>query len=253
MPNRDDSFRAMLLDFFVETAPGPELSDWLRDIGQSPQGSVAEKRQRIREHTAYLTMPVETFPEQTRAYLSAYHSEGLAVLCDVLGLSADGTKDTRYRRIMREVGFREGWLQRPAENGAMSPTVAIVRPFVEWYPINKRCAHESDYYGAFAEEMADVFGDDLVHEQLPIAFGSALKIDFHIGHPQEPRVGVEFKRPKNNSELQKALGQVSQYKTRYGDELLLVLIPDDIDKAQKTLFMDSCRLAGVQVVVKEAA
>jgi hypothetical protein len=113
--------------------------------------------------------------------------------------------------------------------------------------------HEADYYGAFAEEMEEVFDETIVHEQLPIAYGSSLKIDFHIGHPQQGGVGIEFKRPKTNSELQRALGQLQQYKTRYGDQLLIILIPDDIDKAQRTLFVDSCKLVGIQLVTKEAA
>jgi hypothetical protein len=253
MPARDDALRAKLLDFFLETAPGPALSDWLRDIGQSTQGTVADKRQRIRQHTAFLSTPVEEFPERLVGYLDPYTSDGLADLCEVLELDDEGTRDTRYRRVMREVGFREGWLQKPLDSERKEPKLATVRPFVQWYPIVKRGAHEADYYDAFAEEMEEVFDESVVHGQLPIAYGSSLKIDFHIGHPQQGGVGVEFKRPKTNSELQRALGQVQQYKTRYGDQLLIVLVPDDIEKAQKTLFLDSCKLAGIDVVVKEAA
>lgn len=95
--------------------------------------------------------------------------------------------------------------------------------------------HEADYYDACVEEMEEIFDENVVHEQLRIAYGSSLKIDFYIGHPQHGGVGVEFKRPKTNSELQRALGQVQQYKTRYGDQLLIVLVPDDIDKAQKNI------------------
>jgi hypothetical protein len=253
LPTRDDALRATLLDFFVDTAPSPYLTDWLRDIGQPTQGTVAEKRLRIKEHTAYLSMPVETLPDQTAFYLSPFTSDALEELCKVLGLSPDGTRDMRYRRIMREVRFREGWLQKLSEDERRLPTASTVRPFVQWYPVIKRGTHESDYYGAFAEEMEEVFDENMVHEQLPVAYGSSLKIDFHIGHPQHGGVGIEFKRPKSNSELQRALGQIQQYKSRYGDELLIVLFPDEIDKAQKTLFLDSCKLTGIDVVVKEAA
>jgi hypothetical protein len=253
MPARDESLRASLLEFFIETTPGPALADWLRDIGQSLHGTVAEKRQRIRQHTAFLSTPVEEFRERLLSYLDPYTSEGLADLCQLLGLDAEGNRDARYRRIVREVGFRESWLHKPVENEKNRPTVSTVRPFVQWYPIVKRGGHEADYYGAFAAEMEEIFDASVVHEQWPMAHGSSLKIDFHIGHPQHGGVGVEFKRPNTNSELQRALGQLQQYKTRYGDQLLIVLVPDDIDRAQKTLFLDSCKLVGIEVIVKEAA
>jgi hypothetical protein len=37
------------------------------------------------------------------------------------------------------------------------------------------------------------------------------------------------------------IGQLSQFKSRYGEHLMLVLLPDFIDKAQQMMFTDACR------------
>jgi hypothetical protein len=240
--------RQKLLDYYVEMATGAELSQWLRDLGQDSGGTVEEKGKRVLAHTKYLTMPAEKFPEQTRHYLNAYESQHLEEICEQLNLSTTGTKDERYRRIMREVGFREGWLNRPGDKQPV--TIESVRPFVEWYPILKRGKYEKEFYPAFAEEMEEIFGEEKVHEQYAVAHGNSLKVDFHLGHPQESGVGIEFKLPINNAELQRGIGQLGQYKTRYGENLILVLIPDFIDKTQQVMFTDACRQVGVTVLLK---
>ena len=244
----DPLSRQKLLDYYVEMSTGAELSEWLRDLGQDPSGTVEDKSKRVLAHTGYLTMPAERFPEQTRHYLDAYGSQHLEEICRLLNLPTEGTKDQRYRRIMREVGFREGWLDRPGDK--LSITIETVRPFVECYPILKRGQYEKEFYPAFAEEMEEILGEENVHEQYAIAHGNSLKIDFHLGHPQEHGVGVEFKIPINNAELQRGIGQLSQYKNRYGEHLMLVLLPDFIDKTQQMLFTDACRQTGVTVLIK---
>jgi len=246
----DIELRSKLLDYYLENYTGQELSDWLRDLGQDPKGTVAEKMDRVRQHTKYLSMTAEEFPQQTMHYLDTFPSDHLAGICEALGIDAEGTKDALYRRIMREVGYREGWLSRLEAISDATFTVPTVRPFVEWYPIIKRGRYEKDFYPAFAEEMEEVFGDEFVHEELPIASGTTLKIDFHLGHPQREGVGVEFKMPTNNSEIQRALGQLDQYKERYGEKLLIVLFPDFLDKAQEALFVDQVSAKGVTIIVK---
>jgi hypothetical protein len=248
MPAPDPLLRQELLDYYVEMSTGSELSEWLRDLGQDPGGTVEEKSTRVLAHSGYLTMPAERFPEQTRHYLNAYGSHHLEEICGLLNLPTEGTKDERYRRIVREVGFREGWINRPPDKQPV--TLETVRPFVEWYPILKRGKYEKEFYPAFAEEMEEIFGEENVHEQYAVAHGNSLKIDFHLGHPQEPGVGVEFKIPISNAELQRGIGQLSQYKTRYGEHLILVLFPDFIDKAQQMMFTDACLHAGVTVLLK---
>lgn len=245
----DIEFRKALLECYLSLATSPELSRWLEDIGQDSKGSVEDKRQRIRQHTQYLSMPRETFPRQTLSYLSPYAADHLAEICEALGLEIDGTKDDLFRRIYREVGYREGWLQRVSAT-VESFDKQLVLPFVTWYPVRTKGEYESDYYESFDGEMVEVFGEECVHPEYPVAHGSTLKIDFHIGRPQQPGVGVEFKRPANNSELQRALGQMDQYLAAYGRNLIVVLVPDDLNKAQETLFVDALRGKGIAAVVK---
>jgi hypothetical protein len=135
-------------------------------------------------------------------------------------------------------------------DGNTTITVDTVRPFVEWYPLLNRGKYEKDLYPAFAEEMEEIFGEENLHEQYAVAHGNSLKIDFHIGHPQEHGVGVEFKVPASNAELQRGVGQLGQYKLRYGDHLILVMVPDFLDKTQQMMFTDACRQFGVSVIVK---
>jgi len=242
--------RSKLLDYFIENYTSQELSDWLRDLGQDPKGTVAEKKVRVRQHTKYLSMAAEEFPHQTMHHLDIFPSGHLADICEALGIDAEGTKDACYRRIMREVGYREGWLSGLKSVSDATFTVLTVKPFIQWYPVIKRGKYEKDFYPAFEEEMKEIFGPDFVHRDLPIASGTTLKIDFHLGHPQREGVGVEFKMPTNNSEIQRALGQLDQYKERYGDRLLIVLFPDFLNEAQKTLFVDQLSAKGVTIVVK---
>jgi hypothetical protein len=122
----DPELRQCLLDFFIDSATGQDLSEWLRDIGLDPKGSVADKQNRIRQNTRYLSMPSDDFPAQTEIYLKPFTSDDLADICEVLGLRVEGTRDARYRRIMREVRFREGWVAKPNGGGVdCAPREAI--------------------------------------------------------------------------------------------------------------------------------
>jgi hypothetical protein len=127
-------------------------------------------------------------------------------------------------------------------------TARLVKPFVELYPILKRGQYERDFYDPFQEEMADIFGPANVHPQLAIAYGNTLKIDFHIGAAADKGVGVEWKMPTSNSELQKAIGQLDQYKERYGPNLIVVLVADFISEAQKQLFTSASTSRGIEVI-----
>jgi hypothetical protein len=250
-PDKPDiELRSKLLEFFLENYRGQELSDWLRDIGQDNRGTAEEKRARLRQTTTYLTTPLQEFPAETMAHLNSFPSEYLAGLCEVLDIDSGGTRDMRYRRIIREIGYREGWLSRLESITEATFRLATIQPYVEWYPIIKRGSYEKDFYQAFVEEMEEIFGNEFVHKELAIAFGSTLKVDFHLGHPQREGVGVEFKMPTNNSEIQRALGQLDQYKQRYRDNMLIVLFPDFLDTARKILFRDQVSAKGIAVVIK---
>ena len=244
----DPRIRERLLTFYVENSTGEELSEWLRDLGKDVRGSVAEKKARVRENTKYLTMPAQDFPAQTMSYLAVYSSGHLGDICQALDLDPSGSKDERCRRIIREVHYREGWLERPRGDGPW--TAALVMPFIEAYPILKRGEYEKDYYEAFESEMAEVFGPENVHAQLAIAHGNTLKIDFHLGHPQRDGVGVEWKVPTSTSEVQRAIGQMDQYRERYADRLILVLVPEFLEKAQAQMLRDQAAVKGIAVVVK---
>ena len=170
-------------------------------------------------------------------------------IAEALGLEDSGTKDDLYRRVYREVGYREGWL-RPLPDATERVTKLLVLPFIEWYPIRAKGEYERDYYGAFESEMVELFGEEHVHPEYPIAHGNTLKIDFHVGRPQQPGVGVEFKRPGSNGELQRALGQMDQYLATYRENLVVVLIPDALSRAQEILFLDALQAKAITTVIK---
>jgi hypothetical protein len=245
----DAPLRALFLSYFLDTFNGQELSGWLKDLGQDFHGTVDEKRQRIREHTKYLTMPAVDFPAQTEHYLSPYSSELLADLCEDLRVSADGTKDQRYRRIMREVHYREGWITRAASPLAISSlTAATVAPALGWFPITKDGKYEKDFYPVIYDELREAFGD-VVYDQLPVAHGSTLKIDFHVGDPRGHGVGIEVKMPMSNAEVQRALGQLDQYQQRYGDNLIIFII-DELKPEILDFFLDALKRKNVATVVR---
>jgi hypothetical protein len=246
----DPQLRELLLSYFLESLTGTELATWLKDIGQDSRGTVAERRARIRAHTKYLTMPAAGFPQQTKAYLTPYSAGHLADLCTQLGVSDAGNKDALYRRIMREVHYREGWLQRVESSPMGHLTATHVMPFLGWMPINKRSDYEKDYYPILYHELQEVFGANVVYEQLPIAHGSILKIDFHVGDPQSHGVGIEVKLPKNNADIQRLLGQLDQYQRRYGENLLLFVLIDFLKPEVVHLMQEELTRKSVRTVCR---
>lgn len=245
----DQAFREQLFTFFLDSESRQDLSGWLEDIGQNSKGTKDELVNRLKEHRGYPRTPTGQFPFETMIHLDSLPAEKLADLCASLQLDTNGPKTTLVRRLYREVGYREGWLlPKPQEGSAI--TKETVLPFVQWYPLAKNKQYEKDYYKDFYNEMSDIFGPLNVHEQLAIAYGNILKIDFHIGHPQQGGVGIEFKMPTSNGELQRALGQLDQYVSHYGKELIVVLLPDFLKDAQLQLFLDELKRKDIAVVVK---
>ena len=249
-PTANSEFRQKLLDCYLNVSTSKELSEWLRDLGQDPSGTAEEKIAKIRQHTKYLSMPAETFPCQTINYLRQLSSgDGLFLIAESLGLNCEGPKDMLFRRIYREVGFQEGWLPRVV-NGGTAFTKEAVLPFVQWYPILKNREYEKDYYEDFHTEMAEVFGKEKVHDQYPIAHGKTLKIDFHIGPPLQSGVGIEFKMPSSQSDIQRAFGQLDEYLTSYGQNLVVVLLPNFMSETEVGMFTNTLRGKGVETIVK---
>lgn len=245
----DQEFREQLFTFFLNSVSREYLSSWLEDIGQDSKGTIDERVNRLKEHSGYPRTPTEQFPFKTIFHLDSLAANELAELCASLRLDTDGPKAALVRRLYREVGYREGWLL-PKPQEVRTITKEIVLPFVQWYPLLKVGQYEKDYYQDFYDEMSDLFGPLNVHEQLAIAHGNILKIDFHLGHPQQGGVGIEFKMPTSNGEIQRALGQLDQYVNRYGKELIIVLLPAFLKEAQLQLFLDELERKDVAVVVK---
>jgi hypothetical protein len=133
------------------------------------------------------------------------------------------------------------------------PTLHEAYLFAGWHPLYQTRATEKAHYPDFADAMSDVFGEALVHTQVPVAHGSTLKIDFHIGSmvPGQPGVGVEFKRPANNSDLQRAIGQLGQYQSRYGESLIVVVLADIIEHKHLQPFVHELTLKRITHVVKQ--
>jgi hypothetical protein len=253
-PKPDMELRLKLFFFLVENCPEEKLSEWLSDIGQDIEGTVEEKRARLRQSPNYVLTPVNKFPEKSMTRLNVLSSESLGDLCKILGIDSGGTRDMRYRRIMREIRYCEHWFKKLGPISDATFTLTTVRPYVEWYPIIERGSRERDFYQGFAEEMEEIFGAEFVYPQFQIAPASNLTVDFHLGGQEDKGVGVEFKMPpkkNNNSELQRALGQVAQYKEQYKDNnLLIVLLPDFLSKVGKKHFIKMLSAQGVGVVVK---
>jgi hypothetical protein len=220
-PTADPRLRHELLDAYIEYTTDEGIAQWLREINQPTSGTIREQRERVRYHSKYPTMTVEEWPEQTRGYLDRLTRDQLQNLCRRLDLFPFDSRDISYRRIFRELGYREGWLQRTARNDARAITHDVIKAFVSWFPVLKDHEQEKLYYQGFRDEMTEVFGNDYVHEQHPIAHGSTLRVDFHIGHPAKG-IGVELKLPKTNSDLQRLSGQLDQYKQAYADNFILV-------------------------------
>src|SRR5262249_20294117 len=145
-------------------------------------------------------------------------------LCRQLSISIEGNKDALYRRIMREVYYREGWLVRRGQPDESMISADAVIPFLAWMPLRKRGNYEKDYYPVIHDELEEVFSS--VYEQLPVAHGTTLKIDFHVGDPTGHGVGIELKMPTSNADVQRALGQIDQYQRRYSDNLVLLVISE---------------------------
>jgi hypothetical protein len=156
-------------------------------------------------------------------------------LCERLGVATDGTKDQRYRRVMREVHYREGWLARVAVPISI-PELSAPRviPILGWVPLPRAAEYEKEFYPIIRDELREVFGD-VVYEQYPVSpAGSTLKIDFHVGDPRGHGVGIEVKLPMNATDVQRAKGQLEDYRRRYGDNLILFVLgglarPDVLD------------------------
>jgi hypothetical protein len=243
----DSVLRQKLLEFLLNDMTSAGLSEWLRDLGLDSRGSVDEKKRRITEHGPFVRLPPSEMIREAMFELRETSSEMLSTLCADFGLPRLGTKQSLLRRLHRHISEREELLPRRSPKAPL--TLDAVLPFVEWYPIYQQRDYEKEHYADFKHVMVDIFGEDAVLEQEAVAHGSSLKIDFHIGD-SAGGVGVEFKMPANNSDIQKALGQVGQYQSRYGASLIVVIFPHLIDKKHELQFVRELSQRSVTHVTK---
>ena len=165
-PEPTVEFRDKLLESYLSFSISKELSELLGDLGEQPSGTIEDKLARIQRHGKSLALPSEPSPRQTLVHLSHYDAEVLAEICQELGLPSEGSKEILFRRIYGEVGRREGWLRPTPEDARVMIKETLL-------PILKSFDYEKDYYMAFWEDLSDLFSEENVHMQLPLAHGSA--------------------------------------------------------------------------------
>jgi hypothetical protein len=158
--------RERLLDCYLNFSISKELSEWLQELGHLPTGTIEDKIALIRQHANSLVLPAESFLRQTIFYLSQYDADILSEICLELGISAEGSQEKLFRRIYREIGRREGWLQ---------PIPEDVRLMIQqtFLPILKGFDFEKDYFLDLMDQMSDLLGEENVHLNISPAHGSA--------------------------------------------------------------------------------
>jgi hypothetical protein len=184
--------------------------------------------------------------------LSSLDVASIASVCEAFEIPTEcATKPVLVRRLHHFIAVQEGLIPNPAHTGQY-PTVEDVYRAVDWYPHYKSKDYESQLYDDFFSTMTYIFNDELVHEQVVVARGAALKIDFHIGSavPGQGGVGVEFKMPASNSDVQKAMGQLGQYQSVYGQSLLVVVFPDFLQPKHLQPFFHDLASRGIAYIVK---
>jgi hypothetical protein len=247
VPSAHPELRKRLLECFLDLCDSSQLSRWLEDIGRDPRGRMEEKRERIQRHTKYISMPAADFPEQTIRYLTFHKTQTAAArVCSALDLSVLGSRDALVRRVLRHVHYSERWLP-----SLETPSTRAVAAIARRYPIAAK-SNEASYCDEFEQEAEEVW-PGRIHPQYPIAHGTTLKIDFHIGTPRGDGVGVEFKLPRSNADIQRAKGQLDQYLAAYSGSRLVVVILDNesLKRAQLSLFEKEARDRGITVVQRQ--
>jgi hypothetical protein len=159
--------RYKLVDAYTQFSISKELSEWLQDLGQSPTGTVEQKLSRIRQLAPSLTLAAESYSRQTIFYLSQYEPAILAEICLELGLKSEGSPERLFKRIYRQVGWREGWLQSMPEEAPLIIKEAFL-------PILKSFEFDKDYYVDFGAELSNILGEENVHLHWEPAYGRAL-------------------------------------------------------------------------------
>lgn len=95
---------------YINLCISQELARWLRELGESPRGTIDEQIARIRRHIPSVVLPAEPPARQALFHLFQYDADILRAICQELGLNPEGTREELARRLYYEVGCREGWI-----------------------------------------------------------------------------------------------------------------------------------------------
>ena len=245
-PTPHVQLRRRLMKCVLRLCDSVTLSKWLEKIGRDSGGRIGQKRIRIMRFTRYHSLSVVEFSSQTLAYLRQHGTlADVRRVCLELGFPIQGTRQALIRRALRCIHRFERWLP-PGD----VLSACAVRAVASAYPIQVT-GFEAAYCDEFEDEANEVW-PGRVHRSYPVANGTSLRIDFHIGTPGADGVGVEFKVPRSNSEIQRAKGQIDQYLAAYPNGRLVLVVIDDgyLSKATLALFERDARSRGVHVVLR---
>ncbi len=246
----DRALRALLLEAFLDASLPTELSGWLRRLGLPADGTEDDRRARLRAHADYLTVPVEDFPRATRRELDRLTTARLSALCGTLGLAVAGPRDVLYRRALREVGYREGWLPPDARLAGDAVGRKDIEPFVRWHPVLAPITAARELATSLSDELAEVFGTDRVRTHVPVSDDtSAPAIDVHVGDGVLGGVGIAI--AARESGIPRA--QLGRYRVRYGPDLIVLLYPTRAADPDAAPTAADLRVAGVESIITIAS
>lgn len=161
------NLREKLFECYINFSISKELSDWLRELGRPSCGTLKQQLAQLRELSASLVLPAETFPRQTIYYLSRYDPDILSEICHELGVSSEGSPEILFKRIYGEVGLREGWLRQPPEEARR-----IVRD--TFFPLLRSFGVVEDCSLDVLDDFSEPAGGENAPFRSPLAYGSAL-------------------------------------------------------------------------------
>lgn len=245
------ALRATLLEFFIDCSSMSELGKWLESIGESSEGTSAERRTRLRKATKFVDQDSAKLPRSAMSFLTRYGDEQLTYLCEILQLSTEGQPDAKVRRVMRHIGFQERWLP-PARMLEDRPlTRAHVRPFVEFHLVSKDARADDEFAMPLIAELIEIFGQKMVHDNRMVGSGTVKEIiTAHVGDTIATGVGVMVARPGTGAELRNVLRKVKIFKAIYKEDLVVMLLPDRLDTLDRRMAMSGLLAEDVAVVVK---
>ncbi len=244
------AMRATLLQFFIDCSSMSELTKWLESIGESIDGSSSELRIRLRNATKFVEQDAAKLPRTAISFISRYGDEQLTYLCEILGIFAGGDVDAKVRRIMRHIGTAERWLppktsleERPLNRGH-------IRPFVEYYLVSKDAKSLDDFSMPLIQELIEIFGEKLVHENRSVGKTVKEVITAHVGETLATGVGVLVQRPSSSAELRNLLRKAKVFKEVYADDLIVMLMPDKLDSMDRRMALSGLLAENIAVVIK---